>query len=136
MCQASVGNRPLSRVQGRQPPGRRRGWGTRAVGLSLALGRTRGAEDVLLLGSVWSEGPGEGLTGRVCPRGDCAGLSSWAVGWSQGHLPGRVGSSWGIEGFLGLPGEARCYREAVSKAWVRDAVEAGGWGGGEPGRDK
>lgn len=60
-----------------------------------------GAEDVLLLGSVWSEGPGEGSSRRACPRGDCAGLSSWAVGWSPGHLPGRVGSSWGIGGVPG-----------------------------------
>lgn len=87
-----------------------------AVGPSLALvGTGRGvAEDVLLLESVWSEGPGEGSSGQACPRGDCVGLSSWAVGWSPGHLPGRVGSSWGIEGCLGLPGEAGCYREAVS----------------------
>lgn len=86
VCQVSVGNRPLSRVQGRHPPGRRRGWGTRAVGLSLALGRTGGAEDVLLLGSVWSEGPGEGSSGERVHVGtvqaSAAGLWAGAQGTS------------------------------------------------------
>lgn len=134
MCAGQVQGRPLDRrlsgVQSGQPPGRRRGWGARAVGLSLALGRT-GVGDMLLLGSVWSEGPGRARAGERVSDGP-RGLRAEALGtclevWAP---PGALGGAWAFLRRLGVAGR-QFPRSGCETQWRQEVrvevsqVEAG-----------
>lgn len=119
MCAGQARGRPLdrwlSRVQSGQPPGRRRGWGARAVGLSLALGRT-GWGTCCCSGVSGVKAPGGLERASVSAMGRAghglwdSGLKPSAPAWKCGLLPARwgvPGPSWGgwvLQGgsFLGL----------------------------------